>query len=204
MSQPALTRGDKLIIATHNAGKVREIGELLAPYGLSVSSSGEHNLPEPVEDGDSFAANAEIKARATTQATGLPALADDSGLSVAALDGAPGIYSARWAGTHKDFAMAMNKIHQELLARNVPESNWQAWFICDLCLCLPDGQVYHFEGRVDGTLRFPPTGENGFGYDPIFVPNGESRSFAEMANDEKKAMSHRAHAFAKFITAMQA
>jgi XTP/dITP diphosphohydrolase len=201
--KPLLARGSKLVIATHNAGKVREIGELLDPYGLRVSSAAEHQLPEPEENGDSFAANAEIKARAATQATGLPALADDSGLSVEMLDGAPGIYSARWAGKDKNFALAMTRIHEELQARHVNEADWRAWFICDLCLCLPDGTAHHFEGRVDGLLRYPPAGDNGFGYDPIFVPEGENRSFAEMRNDEKKAISHRARAFARLIAAVQ-
>lgn len=198
-----LPEGGRLLIATHNAGKVREIGELLAPYSLTVTSAAEHNLPEPVEDGSTFAANAEIKARASTEATGLPALADDSGLGVVALDGAPGIYSARWAGASKDFGLAMEKVRQELEARNIPQDRWQAYFICDLCLCLPDGTVHHFEGRVDGTLTFPPRGDKGFGYDPIFVPEGETRTFAEMPPAEKHAMSHRARAFAKLIDAVR-
>jgi len=198
-----LPEGGHLLIATHNAGKVREIGELLAPYSLTVTSAAEHNLPEPVEDGSTFAANAEIKARASTEATGLPALADDSGLGVVALDGAPGIYSARWAGASKDFTLAMDKVKQELESRNIPQDRWQAYFICDLCLCLPDGTVHHFEGRVDGMLTFPPRGDKGFGYDPIFVPEGENRTFAEMPPAEKHAMSHRARAFAKLIDAVR-
>lgn len=197
-----LTSGAQLVIATHNAGKVREIAALLAPYGLHVTSAAEHALPEPVEDGASFAANAEIKARATAQATGLPALADDSGLGVAALDGAPGIHSARWGGPAKDFTLAMNKVRAELEARGIAATGAAAWFICDLCLCLPDGTTHHFEGRIDGTLCFPPRGGKGFGYDPIFVPEGRDLTFAEMDSAEKQAMSHRARAFALLVHAL--
>lgn len=203
MTAPLLPAGSRLVIATHNAGKVREIGELLAPFALSVSSAAEHGLPEPVEDGDSFAANAAIKARAAAAATGLPALADDSGLCVEALGNAPGIHSARWAGPGKDFAVAMRRIHNELLATGAAPQDWRAHFICDLCLCLPDGSVHHFEGRVDGLLAFPPRGDKGFGYDPIFVPEGDTRSFAEMPAAEKHGMSHRAHAFARFVAAVR-
>lgn len=199
-----LAQGSELVIATHNAGKVREIGELLAPFSLQVSSAAAHHLPEPEENGSTFAANAEIKARAAAEATGLPALADDSGLGVEALDGAPGIYSARWAGPAKDFGLAMQRIEQELDSKGVPAEDRRAYFICDLCLCLPDGTAHHFEGRVDGTLTFPPRGSQGFGYDPIFVPEGDSRSFAEMPSAEKHAMSHRARAFAKFVAAVGA
>lgn len=199
-----LTPGTPLVIASNNAGKVREIAELLAPYQLRVTSAAEHSLPEPEETGSTFAANSEIKARATMEATGLASLADDSGLSVEVLNGAPGIYSARWAGENKDFLKAMQRIHKEVTALGVPASAWGASFICDLCLCLPDGGVYHFEGKVDGRLTFPPRGENGFGYDPIFIPENENRTFAEMPAQEKHALSHRAHAFARFIDAMQA
>lgn len=201
---PLLSAGNQLVIATHNSGKVREIADLLAPFGLSVSSAAEHNLPEPEENGATFAANAEIKACAAASATGLPALADDSGLGVVALNGAPGIYSARWAGESKDFFAAMEKVRLELEAQKVPQQQWHAYFICDLCLCLPDGRVQHFEGKINGMLRFPPRGDKGFGYDPIFVPEGETRSFAEMDNHEKKAMSHRARAFAKLVSAVAA
>lgn len=207
MTATLLNTFDQLVIATHNAGKLREIAALLAPFGLRVTSAGEHNLPEPEETGATFAANAEIKAQATAEATGLPALADDSGLCVLALDGAPGVYSARWAGEAKDFAFAMERVKQELQARYVPQEQWQASFICNLCLCQPDEkggfESYHFEGRVDGILRFPPRGEKGFGYDPIFVPEGETRSFAEMDGDEKQAVSHRARAFAKLVAFIQ-
>lgn len=197
-----LPAGSRLVIATHNAGKVREIAELLAPLSLKVSSASEHDLPEPVEDGETFAANAEIKARAAAMATGLPVLADDSGLCVEGLGGAPGIYSARWAGPDKDFNRAMQRIRDELTAKGVPPQDWRAHFICDLCLGFPDGTVHHFEGRVDGLLSFPPRGDMGFGYDPIFVPEGETRSFAEMPAGEKHAISHRARAFARFIAAL--
>ncbi|MGB1540216.1 MAG: RdgB/HAM1 family non-canonical purine NTP pyrophosphatase [Rickettsiales bacterium] len=195
-----LSAGNQLVIASNNAGKVREIGALLAPYNLTVSAASEHNLPEPEENGKTFAANSAIKARSAASLTGLPALADDSGLGVEALDGAPGIYSARWAGPDKDFGMAGERIRSELEAKGIPENQWHAYFICDLCLCLPTGETHHFEGRVDGTLTFPPRGTNGFGYDPIFVPEGETRSFSEMEDGEKQAMSHRAHAFAKLVT----
>lgn len=205
MSQPpVLSTGSPLVIATHNSGKVREIADLLAPFGLRISSAAEHGLPEPEENGATFAANAEIKACAAASALGLPVLADDSGLGVVALDGAPGIYSARWAGVSKDFAAAMEKVRRELEMREVPQERWHAYFICDLCLCLPDGRVQHFEGRIDGMLRFPPRGDKGFGYDPIFVPEGETRSFAEMDSHEKKTMSHRARAFAKLVAAVAA
>ncbi len=202
MIHALLTAGSKLVIASHNPGKVREIAELLHPYALNVVSAGQFDLPEPEETGLTFAENSEIKARATTERTGLPALADDSGLSVAALDGAPGIYSARWAGPNKDFALAMDTIHQELTKRNVPQEKWQAAFICDLCLTLPTGEVHHFEGRVEGMLHFPPAGDQGFGYDPIFVPHGETRTFGQMDAQEKHAISHRAHAFKKLMLSL--
>ena len=194
-----LNKYSELVIATHNAGKLREISELVAPFKLKVSSSGEHKLEEPEETGDSFAANAEIKARATCEATGLPSLADDSGLCVDALNGAPGIYSARWAGEKKDFSLAVQRIEDTLLKNQVQEKDRTASFVCNLCLCLPDGHVYHFEGKVEGTLIFPARGNKGFGYDPIFVPHGESRTFAEMDGAEKHSISHRAIAFNKFV-----
>lgn len=193
----------QLVIASHNQGKVKEIAELLAPYAFAVTSSAAFNLPEPEETGLTFAANAEIKAIATCEATGLPSLADDSGLAVDGLDGAPGIYSARWAGEKKDFPMAMERIRQELLARHVPQP-WTAHFICDLCLALPDGTIRHFEGRIDGTLAYPARGASGFGYDPVFLPHGESRTFGEMGSAEKHAISHRARAFALFVNALSA
>ncbi|MCH2548368.1 MAG: RdgB/HAM1 family non-canonical purine NTP pyrophosphatase [Alphaproteobacteria bacterium] len=199
-----LSSNSPLVIATHNAGKVQEIAALLAPFKLQISSAAEHNLPEPEENGTSFAANSEIKARAAAIATNLPALADDSGLVVVALDGAPGIYSARWAGEAKDFTLAMAKVEQELAAQNVAPDAWNAYFICDLCLCMPDGQIRHFEGRVDGMLQFPPRGNQGFGYDPIFLPESHPRTFGEMHAAEKQAISHRSRAFAKLVQALHA
>lgn len=201
---PLLAPGSKLIIASHNAGKVREIAELLSSFSFDVSSSAEFALPEPDETGHTFAANAAIKAIATSAATGTAALADDSGLVVDGLGGQPGIYSARWAGETKDFSVAMERIHRELVERQIPAQEWTAHFICDLCLSLPDGRIEHFVGKVDGHLTFPARGAQGFGYDPIFVPLGETRTFAEMEPLEKQAMSHRARAFAQFVTALSA
>ena len=198
--------GDTLVLATHNPGKVREIADLLAPFQIKTVAAGELGLPEPVEDGDSFAANAEIKARAIANASARPALADDSGLCVEALDGAPGIYSARWAGEPKDFGRAMARVEAELKARGAMDGTaWRAHFSCALCLAWPDGpggskgHVEHFEGRVDGHLVFPPRGTRGFGYDPIFIADGERETFGEMAPEKKHAMSHRARAFAKLV-----
>jgi XTP/dITP diphosphohydrolase len=191
-----------LVAATHNAGKLREFGDLLAPYNIEVVSAGALGLPEPEETGDTFEANARLKALAAARAAGRPALADDSGLCVAALDGAPGIYSARWAGGSKDFSAAMTRIERELLAAKAPQP-WRAHFVSALALAWPDDHVEYFEGRVDGRLVFPPRGMNGFGYDPIFLPDGHSRGFGEMSAEEKHgvpadgslALSHRARAF---------
>lgn len=191
--------GNKLVIASHNMGKVREIGELLAPFGVETISAGEIDLPEPVEDGLTFIANAEIKAIAAARASGLPALADDSGLEVAGLGGAPGIYSARYAGDGKDFNVAMERIHQELDAAG--ETDKSANFTCALTLAWPDGHVESFEGKVFGTLTWPMRGEKGFGYDPIFIPTGHNVTFAEMEPADKHAMSHRANAFKQLINA---
>ena len=182
---------DKLVIASHNPGKVREIAELLAPHRVAVVSAAELGLPEPEETGETFADNARLKALAAAKAAKLPALADDSGLCVVALDGAPGIYSARWAGPNKDFAHAMERVRVAL--DDTPDR--EAYFVCVLALAWPDGHVETFEGRVYGRLVFPPRGDNGFGYDPIFEPVGESRTFGEMEAAEKHAMSHRAQAF---------
>ena len=189
----------KLVIASHNKGKVREIGELLAPLGLSVVSAGEMNVDEPEETGSTFAENAILKAENTLQKTNLPALADDSGIVIPALDGAPGIYSARWAGDSKDFSIAFTRIKKELAAKNVNPENIDAYFICSLCLAIPNEQPQIFEGRIDGKLTFPPRGKNGFGYDPIFIPDGYTQTFAEMDFDKKHAVSHRAKAFKKFL-----
>ncbi len=192
-----LAAGARLVVATHNPGKVREINDLVAPYGLDTVAAGDLGLAEPVEDGATFVANAEIKARAAATASGLPSLADDSGLAVDALDGAPGIYSARWAGPGKDFSVAMARVEKELQGSD----NIRAHFVCVLALAWPDGGMATFEGRVDGTLVFPPRGVNGFGFDPIFLADGQRLTFGELAPDVKHAMSHRADAFAKFVAA---
>ncbi|MCJ9429883.1 RdgB/HAM1 family non-canonical purine NTP pyrophosphatase [Kordiimonas sp. A6E486] len=189
--------GSKLVIASHNKGKVREIGELLAPFGVETVSAGDLGLPEPVEDGTTFIANAEIKALAAAKASGLPALADDSGLEVAGLDGAPGIYSARWAGPEKDFTLAMQLVHDRLGDNPDKSAN----FTCALTLAWPDGHMESFEGKVFGTLTWPMRGDKGFGYDPVFIPEGHDITFAEMEPQAKHAMSHRANAFRQLIDA---
>jgi XTP/dITP diphosphohydrolase len=188
--------GGKLVVASHNPGKVREIAELLAPYPVEVVSAADLGLAEPEELGASFRDNAEIKARAAA-AAGVPALADDSGLVVPALGGAPGIHSARWAGLEHDFAAAMARVERELAGH----ADRSAHFICALALCWPDGAYVTFEGRVDGKLVWPPRGERGFGYDPIFVPDGYEVTFGEMEPQEKHAISHRAEAFRRFAAA---
>jgi XTP/dITP diphosphohydrolase len=189
--------GSELVVASHNAGKVREILELLAPYGIAVLGAGELGLPEPEETGVTFAENAILKARAAALGSGKLALADDSGLSVAALGGAPGIYSARWAGPKKDFYAAMARIEREL-----GDKDRAAKFVCVLALARPSGDVEVFEGAVHGHLEFPPRGKNGFGYDPIFVADGMKETFGEIAPAKKHAISHRADAFAKFAKAV--
>jgi XTP/dITP diphosphohydrolase len=208
MNAPAHRRlTGKVVAATHNRGKLAEIHDLIDSRGIEVTSAAALGLPEPEETGDTFVANALIKARAAT-ASGLPALSDDSGICVDGLDGAPGIYSARWAGKSGDFAPAMARIEAELRARGVPRP-WRAHFVSALALAWPDGHVETFEGRVDGELTFPPRGNAGFGYDPIFVPDGHSRSFGEMTAAEKHglpddgslALSHRARAFQKLARA---
>jgi XTP/dITP diphosphohydrolase len=192
--------GDKLVIATHNAGKLREMADLLAPFGVSVSSAGEHGLEEPAETEDTFAGNARIKAHFAAQATGLPALSDDSGITVAALDGAPGVYTADWAETPngRDFPMAMEKVWR-LLEEKHAQAPRRAAFRCTLCLAWPDGHDEVFEGRVDGQVVWPMRGKSGFGFDPIFLPDGETETFGEMDPARKDAMSHRARAFAKLV-----
>ena len=189
--------GGRLVIASHNAGKVREIAELVAPFGVDAVAAGELGLSEPEETGTSFEANAVLKARAAAEAAGLPALADDSGLVVPALGGAPGLLSARWAGPQRDFARAMARVEEEL-AGSVDRS---AHFVCALALAWPDGHYEAFEGRIDGRLVWPPRGERGFGYDPIFVAAGEAITFGEMEPARKHAMSHRARAFAQMVAA---
>lgn len=193
-----LTPG-RLVIASHNQGKVREIRDLLAPFGIEPVSAGELDLPEPDETGSTFAENARIKALASATASGLPALADDSGLCVDALGGDPGIYSARWAGPGKDFAVAMEKVTKALDGKNVAQPDRTAHFVCALCLAWPDGHTEVFEGRVDGTLVWPMRGSKGFGYDPIFQPDGFDITFGEMEPAAKHAMSHRARAFAQLV-----
>jgi len=197
-----LEPGSKLVVASHNQGKVREIGILLGPFGLEVISAGELGLPEPVEDGDTFAANALIKAQAAAEKSGFVALSDDSGLAVDALDGAPGIYSARWAGENNDFALAMRNVEEALAGKGAtaPEQR-KGHFICALCLATPDGTHEVYEGRIDGTLVWPPRGENGFGYDPVFQCDGYDFTFGEMEPEAKHAISHRSDAFAKMIKA---
>jgi non-canonical purine NTP pyrophosphatase (RdgB/HAM1 family) len=192
-----LNPSEPLIIATHNPGKLAEIRQMLAPYGLTVRSAGELGISEPEETETSFAKNAALKARHSALAAHFPALADDSGLVIPAIGGAPGVYSARWAGAGKDFTVAFARIEAELAKHNAPK-NAPAYFVCALALSLPDGNVHFFEGRIDGHLVFPPRGDLGFGYDPIFVPEGYDITFGEMNPDEKNRISHRARAFAKF------
>ena len=189
---------DSLIIASHNAGKVREIGELIAPLGIRAISASEAGVDEPEETGDSFAENATLKSEYSCLMTGLAALADDSGLVVPAIGGAPGIYSARWAGPNKDFKVAFDRIQEEL--GDLPTD---AYFICVLALSIPGTPPHIFEGRIDGTLTFPPRGDKGFGYDPIFVPEGHSKTFAELDPAYKNSISHRARAFAQFLEFLQ-
>jgi XTP/dITP diphosphohydrolase len=196
-------QGAKLVVATHNPGKAREIADLLGPYGVEILPAGAHNLPEPEETGDSFAANAELKARAAAAASGLPALADDSGLCVDALGGEPGIYSARWAGPAKDFMVAMSEVEKKLTAKGATVvARRHAHFVSALTVAWPDGHSETFEGRVDGTLVWPPRGAKGFGYDPMFVPDGLTQTFGEMDPAHKHVLSHRARAFRKLTDAL--
>lgn len=186
-----------LVIASHNSGKVREIRDLLTPFGAMVLSAGELGLDEPEENGEDFRANAEIKALAAALASGRPALADDSGLVVEALGGAPGIYSARWAGPERDFGKAMSKVEETLKGHD----NRRANFTCALSLAWPDGHTETFQGEVHGHLVWPPRGSRGFGYDPMFVPDGFDITFGEMEPEEKHRLSHRARAFDKLVAA---
>jgi XTP/dITP diphosphohydrolase len=194
-----LEPGTRLVVATHNPGKARELAEILENRFVLVSA-GELGLSEPDETETTFVGNALLKARAAAEASGLIALADDSGLSVAALDGAPGIYSARWAGPGKDFAVAMKKVEERL--EETGAQDFSAWFTSALAVAWPGGPMVVVEGRVDGTLTFPPRGDRGFGYDPIFVPEGETLTFGEMDPAVKDGMSHRARAFAKLKAAL--
>ena len=187
----------RLVIASHNQGKVREIEALLAPYGVTPVSAAALDLPEPEETGTTFVANAELKARAAADLSGMPALADDSGICVEALGGEPGIFSARWAGETRDFAVAMQRVEDRLA--ETPQAPRAAHFVSALALAWPDGHVEWFEGRVDGTLVWPPRGANGFGYDAMFVPIGHDRTFGEMTPTEKEPLSHRSDAFRQLV-----
>ena len=199
----------RLVIATHNPGKLAEMRDLLAIYGVDAISAGELGLPEPEETGTTFRANARIKAQAAAKAANMPAFADDSGLAVDALDGEPGIHSARWAGPDKDFRAAMNKIQTLLMERGAkaPERR-RGHFVSALCVAWPDGHVEEFEATVDGNVVWPPRGNLGFGYDPLFLPDGETKTFGEMSSEDKhglpprgRGLSHRARAFLKLAGA---
>ena len=194
---PRKFNGDTLVIASHNPGKVREIAALLRPFGVAVKSAAELDLPEPEETGTTFTANAELKALAAAENSGVAALADDSGLVVTALKGEPGIHSARWAGPEKDFGVAMRKVEDELKGKD----DRSAHFTCALALCWPDGHMETFEGFVHGTLVWPPRGTQGFGYDPVFQAQGHTVTFGEMGAEEKHRISHRADAFRKLVDA---
>jgi XTP/dITP diphosphohydrolase len=197
-----LQRGERLVVATHNIGKLREIEVLVAPHAMSVVSAADLGLPEPEETGVTFEANAALKAVAAATASGLPSLADDSGLAVDALGGAPGVYSARWAGPEKDFAAAMGRVEEKLQALGATATEHRkAHFVAVLALAFPDGSVDLFRGEVHGHLVYPPRGPNGFGYDPMFVPEGNDETFGEMTAERKRTLSHRARAFALFAEA---
>jgi XTP/dITP diphosphohydrolase len=196
---PKLT--GRIVVASHNAGKVREIGDLLRPLGVEAISAASLNLPEPEETESTFVGNAELKARAAANASRLPALADDSGLEVFALDGAPGVYSARWAGPNRDFHLAMARIWRELQEKGAGDHS--ARFVCVLALAQPNGAVESFEGEARGHVVWPPRGDKGFGYDPIFVPEGHVKTFAELSPDEKLPLTHRARAFEKLLRALR-
>ncbi len=192
-----LGRGETLVLASHNRGKLAEFADLVRPYGVVMVSAESLGLPEPDETAADFFGNARLKAMAAARASGLPALADDSGFCVAALGGAPGVHSARWAGPERDFESAMARVERELgvLAER------RAWFVCVLCLAWPNGETATFQGRVEGNVSFPPRGNQGFGYDPIFVPLRETRTFGEMPPAEKHAVSHRARALGQLVMA---
>ncbi len=192
-----LAPGSQLVLASHNRGKLREIAALLQPFEVTVVSAAELGLPEPVEDAPDFAGNAQLKALAASRATGLPALADDSGFSVAALGGAPGIFSARWAGAAKDFGAAMARVNAEMDGAD----DRRAWFTCALCLAWPDGETATFQGRVDGVAVWPPRGDHGFGYDPMFAPAARAQTFGEMLPAAKHDVSHRGRALAPLLAA---
>jgi XTP/dITP diphosphohydrolase len=198
-----LKRGDSLVIASHNKGKLREFEDLFRPYGVTVVSAGNLGVPEPEETGETFEENAQLKAVITAFATNHLALSDDSGLAVDALSGEPGVYSARWAGESRDFSIAMQKVEEELQARGATSpGERRAAFICVLCLANPMGQVQFFEGKAGGHIVWPPRGRYGFGYDPMFVPDGYDLTFGEMDPAQKHEISHRAKAFAAFRSAI--
>ena len=190
-------REPRLVIATHNQGKLAEIDDLLRPFHIEIAGAGALGLPEPEETGDSFEANASLKARAAAEASGLPALADDSGLVVPALGGEPGIYSARWAGPRRDFVLAMRTVEDRLRGK----SDRRAYFVAALALAWPDGHAEVFRGEAHGALIWPPRGDKGFGYDPMFLPDGYDRTFGELDPAEKHRISHRADAFRKLVAA---
>ena len=190
-----LLPGSKLVLASHNQGKLAELTDLLRPYRIDIVSAGALGLPEPDETDPDFAGNARIKALAAAAATGLPAFSDDSGFCAAALDGAPGVLSARWAGPEKDFANAMALVHEKA----ADSADRRAWFVAALCLAWPDGHTETYVGRVNGTMVWPPRGAHGFGYDPMFLPEGGSETFGEMLPDAKHRVSHRARAFAQVM-----
>lgn len=192
-----LKRGDRIVVASHNVGKVREIAELFAPYGIACISAANLGLPEPAETGETFAENARIKAIAAAKASGMMALADDSGLEVTALGGAPGIHAARWGGKNRDFGLAMERVHRELEASGTTDR--RANFTCALALAAPGGTVKVFEGKVFGTIVWPPGGNRGFGYDPIFMPEGYPETFGEMDPELKNRLSHRMRAFEQMM-----
>jgi len=197
-----LKRGDRIVVASHNEGKVRELGELFEPFGIECVSAVSLGLSEPEETGDTFAENAKIKAETAAAAAGMVAIADDSGLEVAALGGAPGIHAARWGGPNKDFRFAMERVNRELEASG--RENRRANFICALALAQPTGETVVFTGKVDGAVVWPPRGTRGFGYDPIFVPDGHGETFGEMDPAKKNAMSHRMQAFEQLMLATYA
>lgn len=186
---------DHLVVATHNKGKFTEIADLLSSYVDKFSSASDFDLAEPEETGETFEENARLKAMAAAKETGLPALADDSGLCVDRLHGAPGVYSARWAGPDRDFRLAMEKVNDLL----EDSENRAAAFHCVMALAFPEGEIKTFEGKIDGNLSWPPRGKKGFGYDPMFVPNGENETFGEMPPEKKRSMSHRTRAFQKLV-----
>lgn len=202
MAVRKLARGGRLVVASHNPGKLREIDDLVRPFGLAAVSAGSLGVSEPEETETTFAGNARLKALHSARTTGLPALSDDSGLEVAVLDGAPGVYSARWAGPTKDFTLAMRKVADAVETKggwNGPGP--RANFLAALCLAWPDGETQVFEGKVFGHLVWPPRGAKGFGYDPMFLADGEAETFGEMQPDNKHAISHRARAFKLFVEA---